>query len=280
MSFIPHHAQVTASGRDGSPDQWMLFLHGILGSGNNWRSFAQRLVDACPTWGAVLVDLRMHGLSQGAPAPHHLSTAAADLARLGRALPGPVRGVLGHSFGGKVALQYLSAHAEGLSHAFILDSMPGRRPFTGATELTLRVLEILRSIPLEVASRAQFVTALEQAGLERGVAQWLATNLERTSAGYRFRLSLESIDELMVDYFETDLWAVYETLPADVEVHVVLGGQSEVFLPDDRRRMASLAERRSNLHLNVLERAGHWLHVDDPEGLFQIVRSALERPGR
>src|SRR5438045_3613951 len=43
----------------------MLFLHGIFGTGGNWRTIARRWVALRPTWGAVLVDLRMHGRSQG-----------------------------------------------------------------------------------------------------------------------------------------------------------------------------------------------------------------------
>ena len=49
------HALVTAPGQ--TPDRWMLFLHGILGSGANWRTVARKIVAARPQWGAVLVDL-------------------------------------------------------------------------------------------------------------------------------------------------------------------------------------------------------------------------------
>src|SRR4051812_16958788 len=86
----------------GEAQGWVLFLHGLLGQGGNWRSFARRLNDALPRWGAVLVDLRMHGASQGFLPPHDVFSAARDLAELEAALPGPVHAVLGHSFGGKV----------------------------------------------------------------------------------------------------------------------------------------------------------------------------------
>ena len=45
------------------PQKWLLFLHGILGSGANWRSFARKILEPRPHWGALLVDLRMHGQS-------------------------------------------------------------------------------------------------------------------------------------------------------------------------------------------------------------------------
>ena len=78
-AFAPHHVLVAPTGAS-APTQWLLVLHGILGSGVNWRTFAKRLVTARPEWGAVLVDLRMHGESQGAPPPHTLASAAVDVA--------------------------------------------------------------------------------------------------------------------------------------------------------------------------------------------------------
>jgi len=83
-AFLPHHVLIPAAQEaSAGPAQWMLVLHGILGSGGNWRSFARRVAEACPSWGFVLVDLRMHGLSQGAPPPHTVESAARDLVRLG-----------------------------------------------------------------------------------------------------------------------------------------------------------------------------------------------------
>jgi pimeloyl-ACP methyl ester carboxylesterase len=38
----------------------VLFLHGILGSGKNWSSFAKRVAKQCALQ-AVLIDLRCHG---------------------------------------------------------------------------------------------------------------------------------------------------------------------------------------------------------------------------
>lgn len=54
-----------------SPDRTLFVLHGLLGCGRNWRSWAKRLVEgaaaAAPAaggpWRALLVDLRCHGAS-------------------------------------------------------------------------------------------------------------------------------------------------------------------------------------------------------------------------
>ena len=56
MTATVTHTVVTAEGA--RPERAILFLHGILGSGGNWRTFARRFVAARPDWAAVLVDLR------------------------------------------------------------------------------------------------------------------------------------------------------------------------------------------------------------------------------
>ena len=124
MTWVPHAVKVAAEGSE--PRGWLLFLHGILGSGANWRTIARKLVAARPEWGAVLVDLRKHGRSQGAPPPHTVDAAADDLVRLAADLGLPVAGVIGHSFGGKVTLA-LRGKLE-LAELWVLDATPGARP--------------------------------------------------------------------------------------------------------------------------------------------------------
>lgn len=55
----------------------------------------------------------------------------------------------------------------------------------------------------------------------------------------------------------------------------IIGGKSITLSADDRARLSKLAAVDSTLEVHVLERADHWVHVDDPDGLFAIVRSAL-----
>ncbi|MEN0066726.1 MAG: alpha/beta hydrolase, partial [Myxococcota bacterium] len=77
----------------------MWFVHGILGQGRNWRSFAQRWRGGNDARAAALVDLRNHGTHPNVSAPHDLSACARDLqAQLDlHRLPDVL---VGHSFGG------------------------------------------------------------------------------------------------------------------------------------------------------------------------------------
>ncbi|HEU4411025.1 MAG TPA: alpha/beta hydrolase [Polyangiaceae bacterium] len=256
------------------PRRWVMFLHGILGSGANWRGFAKHLLAACPGWGAALVDLRMHGASQGLAPPHTLRAAAADLASL--ELPGPLGAVVGHSFGGKVALAYAASPPPALERVWVLDASPSARPDGRGSEGTLRVLSFLERVAFPLPSRQAFLDAVVGAGFALPLAQWLAMNLKAADGGFRLRVDLGAIRAMLDDYLGLDLWPVLESPPGRVNFHLVLGGRSNVFSPDDVARAEAL-RARGRVELSVLAEAGHWVHVDDPEGLFHVIAPGLGR---
>ncbi len=250
----------------------IVFLHGILGSGANFRSFARGVLDASPGWGALLVDLRMHGASLGMEPPHTLQRAAEDVARV---LPsGALRLVMvGHSFGGKVALEVTRLLGGDLDGCVVLDATPGARDGGRGSESVLHVVEVLKRLPRVFGERRAFVDALTAAGISRPTIDWLAMNLRRDGDTFVFRLDLDAITGMLEDYFARDLWSVVEAPPGRVTLDVVVGGRSAVFDEGDRARLQRAASPRVRAH--VLAEAGHWVHVDDPDGLFRVVHGAL-----
>jgi esterase len=277
LLWTPHlptlsHSQLTAPGA--SPSRWVLVLHGLLGRGSNWRALTRALVDAKPGWGGVLVDLRMHGDSQGFLAPHNVEAAALDLDGVARTLPGPVAAVLGHSLGGKVALAY-AAQREGLSHAILLDTNPGPRLEGRGSETSRGVLLALRGLTGPWPTREAFVAELEAHGQPAAMARWLAMSLVRREGHFRFGLELEAMEALLLDVLRRDDWALLESPPAGLTVDVILGGRSSTVEGTDRARLESLAAQ-GRLRLTVLPEAGHWVQVDDPAGTLRAVSMALQ----
>jgi len=264
----------------GTPRGWMLFLHGILGSGANWRSFAKALVAARPEWGAILVDLRLHGESlSGFGPPHTVAAAAADVHELFGAAPGPVRGVLAHSFGGKVALSLTERVRGDLDHVFVVDATPGVRTDARGSESTRHVVELLSTLPAEFPDRNAFLTYVEERGVDRPTAMWLAMNVRPLPGSTRFvfRIDIPSIRSMLEDYFALDLWHVLEAPPGGVRTHLVVGGRSSVVDEADLAR----ARACPRTTVDVIAEAGHWVHADAPDRLRAIVEERLssERPG-
>src|SRR5262245_59504578 len=114
---------------DGTSGQRLvIFLHGILGRGSNLRSIARQFIAARPDWTAWLVDLRGHGRSiKSGPGPS-LEAAARDVANLTDRAKLPFGAIVGHSFGGKVALEAARIGAmPTFGHVVVIDSAPGSR---------------------------------------------------------------------------------------------------------------------------------------------------------
>ncbi len=279
------HSLVTAPSvtADHPPTRWMLFLHGILGSGPNWRTFAKQIVAAKPEWGAVLVDLRLHGESQqGFPPPHTLAAAAGDVQELittlergGASGGAPVRGVLGHSFGGKVALELARQRNGDLDQLFIIDSTPSARPDGRGSESTRHIVELLANLPNEFRDRAAFTAWIEAQGVSRPTAMWLAMNVRPLPQTTRFvfRVDIAGIREMLADYFRVDLWGLLEHPPAasPMQTHLVVGGRSGVVDQADREHV----KRCPKTTLDVIEEADHWVHVDAPDALRALVLGYL-----
>jgi esterase len=156
----------------------------------------------------------------------------------------------------------------------VLDASPSARPDARGSEGTLRVFSFLETMRFPLPSRQAFLDAVVGAGFTLPLAHWLAMNLRSADDGFRLRLDLGAIRSMLDDYLATDLWRVIEAPPARVSFHLVLGGRSTVFSPDDRARAEALA-REGRVELSVLPEADHWVHVDDPQGLFAAIVPGL-----
>lgn len=263
-SRVLHH--ISVGDRD-APNR-LLVLHGIYGAGRNWATFARGVIQRRPDWTVILVDLRLHGQSQGFEPPHTLSSCVDDLVVLTRHLGVVPTAVLGHSFGGKVAL--MSSLALHPGQVWVIESTPSRRSPGGTA---YRMVRILRRLPSEFEARGHAVEALEREGLAAPVAHWMATNLELTDGCYRWRFDLGDMEALLKDFFRRDLWDIVEDPPPSTRIHFVRGSESDVMRTSEYAR---IREREVEGRVFAHEvRGGHWLHQDNPEDLLEVVATGL-----
>jgi esterase len=260
MAFELHHQIVAADGA--AARGRAVFLHGILGQGANWRTTAQRLVRRDPSWSAVLVDLRLHGQSQGAPPPHSLGAAADDVRRLidrlGAEGP-PVRAVVGHSFGGKVALAVRDGAPPDLVATAVFDASPSARPGAELQDLpgsVVSVIRVLATVPRRFERRDDLVTALAERGITQPVGKWLAMSLTPDAGGYVLPFDQASLEALLADYFEIDLWSAVERSELPGEITFYIAGRSDTVPAADRARLLALAPRVTT---RIFPDADHWM---------------------
>ena len=262
-----HHETVVAPGA--APTMRLLVLHGIYGAGRNWGSVARRLVRARPEWSVVLVDLRSHGRSPRL-SPHTVEACARDLVRLEDDVGRRADAVLGHSFGGKVALVY--ARLRPLRQLWVVDSSPGAGRAGGSA---WRMLGVLRRHPGPFGSRAEAVAAVESEGFSTLVAKWMATNAVPTDNGLEWRLDADEMEAYLRDYFRTDVWDVALNPTAGTAVHFVRALGSRVL---DEVAVALIREAASDdRHVCLHEvEGGHWVNTENPDALHELLVAGLD----
>lgn len=269
-----------------------VLVHGILGCRKNWGSFARRLAKCFPLWQFLLVDLRCHGESASIKKkpPHSVAAAALDVLKLVAQLRIVPRVLVGHSFGGKVVLSMVEQAAKPLARpvkVWVLDATPGKvRPGGHGEDHPAELISFLRRMPEKVPSKQYVMDALLKEGFSKEVAQWVVTNLQSRSllgsaSSFSWGFDLDGIAEMYHSYEETNLWKVIEDVPRGVHVNFLKAERSlhRWALEDIQRIHAAeelAADEGAGVQMHVLEDAGHWVHADNPDGLFRILSASFE----
>lgn len=252
--------------------------HGIFGAGTNWRGIARKVVDQRRDWCVALVDLRNHGRSESGVPPHTLAACAGDVAALFDELPN-LHVLAGHSFGGKVMLAARGLAPARLAQTWMFDASPSARPeaVRDPANTVTAVLALMERLPKRWARREEFVAAVVAEGHAAPLAQWLAMNVvpEGDGAGdgeaYVLRLELGAVREMLLDYYARDLWSVAldPALPGTLEL--VIAERSNTVDEADRARLGSVPP---HLHVHGIG-AGHWLHIEAPANVVELLVRGL-----
>ncbi|KAL8059994.1 hypothetical protein ABFX02_03G124100 [Erythranthe guttata] len=270
-----------------------VLLHGILGSRKNWGTFAKRLAQEFPKWQFLLVDLRCHGDSASLKkrGPHTVASAALDVLKLLGSLKLTPRVVVGHSFGGKVALSMVDQVPKPLARpvrVWVLDATPGKvRAGADGDDHPAELISFLSNLPKVVSSKRDIMDGLIKDGFSKDVAQWVVTNLRQTKvngespSSFSWVFDLKGIAEMYQSYEDTNLWKLVEDVPRGVHINFLKAERSlHRWALEDLRRIhvaeEQAAQEGAGVEMHVLEDAGHWVHADNPDGLFRILSFSFQ----
>lgn len=236
--------------------QPVVMLHGIFGSADNWLTHSRMLSERFRTFA---LDLRNHGQSDHAD-EFDYPTMANDVAAFldEHDLEDPI--VIGHSMGGKVAMNFAVAHPEKLQKLIVVDIAP--KPYNMEDYIFLKGLNAIKIN--EITTRQEADEALARFVPEPDVRQFLLKNLQRKpEGGFKWKLNLQAIDKNIRNI----------GLPLQVEgtfekpTLFVRGSRSNYIRDDDFDRIREIFPAAEFETLD----AGHWVPAEKPQEFVEVV---------
>ncbi len=264
---------------EATPSRTAYVLHGILGSAKNWRTFGRRLTAGHPDWRVVLVDLRNHGDSPAFDSQNTLQSCAEDLESVAAQSGFAPDMVIGHSFGGKVALEWARLNQDSTRVTWVLDTNPAAASEDMgriSSSQVAQVLQALDKVPQPLESREDLVEWLLERGFGRILANWMTTNLRREADGFYWRFHLPGVKELILDYAKMDLLGPLEKGSVAGRIELLRAGRTQWPQLDIVRMAGMSAESKSGFTYHVLPDCGHWVHVEKPQELLALMASSLD----
>jgi esterase len=241
----------------------VVLLHGLFGSGGNLGALARSLAE---TYTVFSLDLPNHGRSEW--------LEEATLARLAGAVLKWMdqeklisTAFVGHSLGGKVAMEIALSFPQRCATAVIADIAPVS--YSPHHDSVFAALDAV--VSGGVKSRGEAAQIMSEYLKEEGVIQFLLMSLQRAPDGnYGWRFNLQGIK----DNYQAVRAGPDVERPFERPVLFIKGGDSDYILPEHTERVLQLFPAAQ---VKVMLDCGHWLHAQQPALFNSIVGRFLER---
>ncbi len=252
------HSKILGQGRP------LLILHGFLGMSDNWKTLGNQF--AKDGFEVHLIDQRNHGKSFHSE-DFDYTFLSKDIERYmdHYELAGAM--LIGHSMGGKTAMQFACDHPAKVTKLLVADIAPKYYP--AHHQHIVDALALLNFD--EITSRTEADQELARHLPEFGIRQFLLKNLywvEKGKLGFRFNLevlknSMEAIGENI---------GSLQTYTGDALF--LRGDKSEYILPNDYPQITKHFPKAT---IESVANAGHWLHAENPKDFYQKAIDFLNR---
>lgn len=243
------HSNILGSGKP------LLILHGFLGMSDNWKTLGSKYSEHGMQ--VHLIDQRNHGRSFHAE-EFNYDILAEDLRNYIEQHELRDVIILGHSMGGKTAMQFAVRYPDLIQKLIVADIAPKYYPphheyiINGLNHLDFGVIK----------SRGEADSELSKYIQEKGIRQFLLKNLYWVEKGkLAFRFNLEVLSHKMEEIGE-GLSAIDQYNGPTLFLR---GDKSEYIIPSDGE---IIRRHFPNAVIESIDHAGHWLHAENPTQFF------------
>lgn len=239
----------------------LVILHGLFGTLDNWQTLGKRWAEEFMVY---LLDQRNHGRSPHTPEITYPLMAEDVREFLSNNWVHHTH-ILGHSMGGKTAMHIAVQFPDLVDKLVVIDIAPKRYP--GGHNA---IFNAMFAIDLKtIKDRQEAEKVLSKWVPEMSVRQFLLKNLRRQKdGGYQWKMNLPVIYQ----YYQDILAGMTDEHTFEGPTLFVRGEKSGYMLDEDEKLIKQIFP---NAQIETIQNAGHWVHAEQPEALFQLVQDFL-----
>jgi len=236
----------------------LIFLHGLLGSKDNWKFIAKELQ---ASFTCFLLDARNHGESFHSDT-HRYTDLAHDVYTFMEQhdINKPI--VIGHSMGGKTALK-LQSDYKCCSHIVLVDILPV--PYDDHHTF---IFEAISSLDLSrFQSYSDIRTALNSVLSDPIIVQFLLKSIRKVA--YEFSWNINT--SVLAGY--------YSDISGTPDLNVIhcpttcLYGERSSYI--NERNIEKAESYFDNITYVAVPNAGHWLQAENPKSTVKLLKQTL-----
>ena len=228
---------------------------------DNWRTMAKMLEGQ---YQCILVDLRNHGRSPRSEEMNY-EAMANDVLQLMDDLHIQHTNLMGHSMGGKVAMQLALSHPDRIDKLIVVDISPKKYPIHHKKET-----DAIKSIdPTKLSNRSEAEQKLARfLGDDQATIQFILKNLNRLpEGGFEWKANMPVLIDKYVNLMEPITGSAYRK-----PVLFIRGSRSNSVRDEDLPLIQSLFPAAK---LITVPESGHWVHADQPGTLKEHLLTFL-----
>jgi len=244
------HSRIIGAGKP------LVILHGFLGMSDNWKTLGNQYAEN--GFQVHLVDQRNHGKSFHDEAFNY-DILANDLKNYLEYHKLDQITLIGHSMGGKTAMQFACDFPELTKKLIVADISPKFYPPHHQD-----IISGLQSLNFDtISSRGEADIELSKHLRNAAIRQFLLKNLYRKEKGkLAFRFNLPVLSTKMEEIGENISNAASYNGPT----MFLKGDKSEYVIAAD---IPEIKKHFPNSILDIIDNAGHWLHAENPKQFFE-----------
>lgn len=238
----------------------IVLIHGLFGSLENLNMVAKPLAE---NYCVTSVDVRNHGDSFHANSMQYPELAQ-DIINLLDHLHIDTCLLLGHSMGGKIAIQVALTQPERISKLIVADIAPVSYPPHHS-----QIIAGLQAIDLSLVTKRKDADKQLAAYVDNvAIRQFLLRNLAINSQGkFAFKCSIANISLCYPQIMKANELPINK-MPYQGQTLFIKGGDSDYILPEHKEAITALLP---NAKAKIIQGTGHWLHAEKSIAFNKVI---------